>query len=91
MSTSIEPWAQASAGEEAVRRVVSGAMVDCRRDSLWQKLLQVSKLDLELDHHRGKILLTCRTLTLNVLEITHYAELKIIKKSYHIYHETIKK
>ena len=30
---------QASAGEESVRRVVTGAMVDCRRDSLWQKLL----------------------------------------------------
>jgi len=30
---------QASAGEESVKRVVSGAMVDCRRDSLWQKLL----------------------------------------------------
>ena len=32
---------QAGAGEEAVTRVVTGAMVDCRRDSLWQKLLQV--------------------------------------------------
>lgn len=31
---------QAGAGEEAVIRVVTGAMVDCRRDSLWQKLLQ---------------------------------------------------
>ena len=30
---------QACQGEEHVRRVFKGAMVDCRRDSLWQKLL----------------------------------------------------
>ncbi len=40
---SLADQSQAGAGEEAVIRVVTGAMVDCRRDSLWQKLLQVSK------------------------------------------------
>ena len=40
-SISLADQSQAGAGEEAVIRVVTGAMVDCRRDSLWQKLLQV--------------------------------------------------
>ena len=40
-SISLVDQSQAGAGEEAVIRVVTGAMVDCRRDSLWQKLLQV--------------------------------------------------
>ena len=40
-SISLTDQSQAGAGEEAVIRVVTGAMVDCRRDSLWQKLLQV--------------------------------------------------
>lgn len=31
---------QARIGEERVTSVVKGAMVDCRRDQLWQKLLQ---------------------------------------------------
>jgi len=50
---------QARAGEERVAGVVRGAMVDCRRDQLWQKLRQESStlshlefLELiELVHH----------------------------------------
>ena len=41
---SLADQSQAGAGEEAVIRVVTGAMVDCRRDSLWQKLLQVRNI-----------------------------------------------
>ena len=44
---SLADQSQAGAGEEAVIRVVTGAMVDCRRDSLWQKLLQVSKYSIQ--------------------------------------------
>ncbi len=53
-----DQW-QAGAGEEAVIRVVTGAMVDCRRDSLWQKLLQVSKLSKQQQKTTSGFFKTC--------------------------------
>lgn len=41
---------QLYAGEDNIRRIVTGAMVDCRREFLWQKLLDSSPCQHALTH-----------------------------------------
>ena len=72
---------QLYAGEDNIRRIVTGAMVDCRREFLWQKLLDSSPCQHALTHVEF----------MELISLVHHETLDNVRLiKYHLKQEQIK-
>ena len=69
-----------NAGEDSIRRIVTGAMVDCRREFLWQKLLDSSPFQHALTHVEF----------MELISLVHHETLDNVSPiKYHVCHEQV--